>query len=79
MDKLEKGWNDLNCSNQDNLKIVFSAYRHLYICLRLLRMVGKPYREGMELGEGVLVVLLMGVAFTSLQNMKKNRCFLIEL
>ena len=46
MDKLKKGVNDVYCSNQDNLKIVFSADREHYFCMRLLKMVGKLIMGG---------------------------------
>ena len=65
MDKLKKGVNDVYCSNQDNLKIVFSADREHYFCMRLLKMVGKLIMGG-------VVVLLMGVTFTCLQTMHES-------
>ena len=59
MDKLKKGVNDVYCSNQDNLKIVFSADREPYFCMRWGVIGG-------------LVVLLMGVTFTCLQTMHES-------
>ena len=68
MDKLKKVGNDVYCSNQDNLKVVF------FILQRPLFLY-EPFKNGGETYNGELVVLLMGVSFTCLQTMKEIGVF----
>ena len=68
MDKLKKVGNDVYCSNQDNLKVVF------FILQRPLFLY-ESFKNGGETYNGELVVLLMGVSFTCLQTMKEIGVF----
>ena len=60
--------NDVYCSNQDNLKVVFFTLQRPLLLYEFFKNGGETYN-------GELVVLLMGVSFTCLQTRKEIGVF----